>query len=117
MLIPYSAAEKRKIILSNYSQPSHQIELEKLKKDYFKHSEKLETNLLAKKLIDFTWQKLSNDYLELIKIITPWNSATKKTLLYVYQQILLCFHPFIPFVTEYLYQRVSGQKSLLGNKN
>ncbi|KLL05098.1 MAG: NifU family SUF system FeS assembly protein [Mycoplasmataceae bacterium RV_VA103A] len=28
----YSAAEKRKIILSNYSQPSHQIELEKLKK-------------------------------------------------------------------------------------
>jgi valyl-tRNA synthetase len=90
-------------------------ELEKLKKDYFQHSEKLETNLLAKKLIDFTWQKLSNDYLELIKII-PWSLATKKTFLYVYQQILLYFHPFIPFITEYLYQKVSGQKSLLGNK-
>jgi hypothetical protein len=30
------------------------MELEKLKKDYFKHGKKLETNLLAKKLIDFT---------------------------------------------------------------
>ncbi|RHZ36485.1 class I tRNA ligase family protein [endosymbiont GvMRE of Glomus versiforme] len=87
-------------------------ELEKLKKDCFKHSEKLETSLLAKKLIDFTWQKLSNDYLELIKI-TAWSPATKKTLLYVYQQILAYFYPFIPFVTEYLYQRVSRQKLLV----
>ncbi|RHZ36398.1 class I tRNA ligase family protein [endosymbiont GvMRE of Glomus versiforme] len=87
-------------------------ELEKLKKAYFKHSEKLETSLLAKKLIDFTWQKLSNDYLELIKI-TTWSLATKKTLLYVYQQILAYFYPFIPFVTEYLYKKVSGQKLLV----
>ena len=91
-------------------------ELEKLKKDYFKHSEKLETSLLDKKLIDFTWQKLSNEYLELIKI-TPWSLATKKTLLYVYQQILLYFHPFIPFITEYLYQKVSGQKLLVFTEN
>ena len=91
------------------------IELQKLEKDYFKHSEKLETSLLAKKLIDFTWQKLSNDYLELIKI-TTWSPATKKTLLYVYQQILLYLHPFIPFATEYLYQKVSGEELLIAHK-
>ena len=88
-------------------------ELEKLKKDYFKHSEKLETSLLAKKLIDFTWQKLSNGYLELVKTSihdNEINQTTKKTLLYVYQQILLYLHPFIPFVTEYLYQKITGER-------
>jgi len=43
-------------------------EVQKIKKNYFKHSKKLETSYLIKKLIDFTWQKVSNDYLELIKI-------------------------------------------------
>ena len=91
------------------------IELQKLEKDYFKHSEKLETSLLAKKLTDFTWQKLSNDYLELVKVSMHGNKinlTTKKTLLYVYQQILLYLHPFIPFVTEYLYQKITGEKLL-----
>ncbi|CAJ0762088.1 14250_t:CDS:2 [Entrophospora sp. SA101] len=100
----YGADSLRLFILENNI-------LEKLQKVYFKHGEKLETSLLAKKLIDFTWQKLSNDYLELIKI-TIWSPATKKTLLYTYQQILLCLHPFIPFVSEYLYQKVSGQRLL-----
>jgi valyl-tRNA synthetase len=52
-------------------------------------------------LVKLTWQQDNKPDL-----------ATKKTLLYVYQQVLLYLHPFIPFVTEYLYQKISGEKLL-----
>src|SRR5687767_3894524 len=42
----------------------------------------------------------------------PLNVATKHTLLYVYQQILILINPFIPFVSEYIFQKVSKEKLL-----
>ncbi|MCE8162662.1 MAG: class I tRNA ligase family protein [Candidatus Moeniiplasma glomeromycotorum] len=86
-------------------------ELALLQKDYFSHLEKKEINLIALKLIRFTKEKLSNEYLELIKLF-PWETKTKKTLLFVYQQLLLLLHPFTPFLTEYIYQEITGEKVL-----
>ena len=86
-------------------------ELKKLKKDYFRHSSQLQTKLLTEKLTSFTWEKFSNNYLELVKLL-PWNLTSQKTLLYIYQQILLLFNPLIPFITHYLYPQFSGEKSL-----
>src|ERR1044072_8038545 len=86
-------------------------ELALLQQEYFQHLEKKEINLITSKLIKFTWEKLSNDYLELSKI-TPWDAETKKTILFVYQQLLIMLHPVAPFLTDYLYQKITRQEIL-----
>jgi len=84
-----------------------------LQQDYFSHLEekKWEINLIVNKLTKFVKETLSNDYLELIKI-SPWDKNTENTLLFVYQQLLIMLHPIIPFITEYIYQAITGTKIL-----
>ena len=86
-------------------------ELAILQQDYFSHLEKKEINFATAKLIKFTREKFSNEYLELIKIF-PWDSNTKNTVLFVYQQLLIMLHPAIPFITEHIYQEITQQEIL-----
>ena len=86
-------------------------ELTILQQDYFHHLEKKEINFATGKLIKFTRERLSNEYLELIKI-SPWDTDTKNTLLFVYQQILIMLHPSVPFITEHIYQGLAQKKIL-----
>jgi len=86
-------------------------ELAILQKEYFYHLEKKEINFATGKLIKFTRERLSNEYLELIKI-SPWDTNTKNTLLFVYQQILIMLHPTAPFITEHIYQELTQKKVL-----
>ncbi|WNE40789.1 MAG: Valine--tRNA ligase [Mycoplasmataceae bacterium] len=86
-------------------------ELVNLQKGYFANLEEKKINLVTTSLIKFTREKLSNEYLELIKIF-PWDDETKKTLLFVYQQLLVMFHPVAPFITENIYQENTKEKIL-----
>jgi valyl-tRNA synthetase len=86
-------------------------ELTTLQKNYFFYFKKKEINLATAQLIKFTRERLSREYLELIKVFL-WSKNTKNTLLFVYQQLLLLFHPSIPYVTEYIYQEITQQKIL-----
>ena len=86
-------------------------ELAILQRDYFNHLERKEINFATSQLVKFTREKLSNEYLELIKV-SPWDVNTKNTLLFVYQQLLIMLHPAIPFSTEYIYQEITQQKIL-----
>lgn len=88
-------------------------ELAILQQEYFQHLEKKEINFAITKLIKFTRERLSNEYLELTKI-SPWGTDTKKTVLFVYQQLLIMLHPATPFITEYLYQKNTQQEILSG---
>jgi valyl-tRNA synthetase len=89
-------------------------ELEALQNSYFAslRKNKWEISTLTGKLIKFVREKLSNNYLELIKIYPTWNKETKDTVLFAYQQLLMMFHPIIPFITEYIYQIITGKKLL-----
>ena len=82
-----------------------------MQKDYFFHLEKKEINVISFKLTRFIREKLSNEYLEIIKL-SPRDTQTKKTILFVYQQLLLLLHPLTPFLTEYIYQEITGEKIL-----
>lgn len=84
-----------------------------LQKSYFNHlkENKREINLITTQLIEFAKESLSSNYLELIKI-SPWDEKTEDNLLFVYQQLLIMFHPIIPFITEYIYQELTGEKIL-----
>jgi valyl-tRNA synthetase len=60
------------------------------------HLENFNFSLAAEELNDFTWNKLADWYLEIAKI----EKDKEEILLYVLKNILILWHPFIPFVTE-----------------
>ena len=91
-----------KWILTEYNQ---------LVKDVNKHMDKYEQGIVISKLIDFTWSKFCDWYIECSKnnIYSEDELVKNKTiniLIYLLDGILKLFHPFIPFVTEYIYQEL-----------
>lgn len=73
-------------------------------------------NNATKLLYDFIWHDYCDWYLEMIKSRLYGNESisTKKNVLerafYVYEQILKMLHPFMPFVTEEIWQNISERK-------
>lgn len=61
----------------------------------------------AEYLNDFTWNKLADWYLEIAKI----EGGKEKILIYLLENLLIVWHPFIPFVTEKIWE--SFQDSML----
>ncbi len=59
----------------------------------------------GEKLIDFTWNDFADWYLEISKF--EKNEGKKIILAYVLKDLLKLFHPFIPFVTEVIWKKVS----------
>jgi len=58
--------------------------------------ESFEFSLAAEELNDFTWNKLADWYLEIAKT----EKEKEEILIYLLKNILILWHPFIPFVTE-----------------
>jgi len=65
----------------------------------------------AETLRDFTWNELADWYLEIAKI----EGGKGEILSYLLDRLLRLWHPFVPFVTEEIYQRVfaSGEADQL----
>ncbi len=59
-----------------------------------------EFSLAADTLYDFTWNKLADWYLEVAKI----EKDKGQILVYLLKNILIMWHPFIPYVTEAIWQ-------------
>ncbi len=94
--------QRDKWILSN---------LDKLIKSVTKNIDKYSLGVTVSNLIEFTTSKFCDWYLEGAKNDLYGNNEEKRTatqnvLLYVYTNLLKLFHPFIPFVTEYIYQNL-----------
>lgn len=76
------------------------------------HYESFEFNAVARELYDFVWHTFCDWYLEIIKI-TP----SKHVPLFILKQILILLHPFIPFITEELYNKFHfPEKSIMLEK-
>ncbi|MCJ7635883.1 MAG: class I tRNA ligase family protein, partial [Nitrososphaeraceae archaeon] len=60
---------------------------------------------VARKLYSFVWNDFCNCYLECAKAVID-NSNTKYILLKIIDTLLLLLHPFIPFLTEELFQMI-----------
>lgn len=67
-----------------------------------KSMEKYEFNNAGSMLYDFIWSDLCDSYIEMCKFSLD-NVSTKSTLCYVITCILKMMHPFMPFVTEEIY--------------
>ncbi len=68
-----------------------------------KNMDKYEFQNVGSELYDFIWTDFCDGYIEFSKFNIN-NPGTKSTLLYVLTGILKMLHPFMPFVTEEIYQ-------------
>jgi valyl-tRNA synthetase len=69
----------------------------------------------SKKLYNFAWDDLANTYLEYNKNIMTQNKYN--VLVSSYYQVLQMLHPFMPFVTDKLYQSTFKQDNYLLDTN
>jgi len=65
-------------------------------------------------LREFTWNDLADWYLESKKF--EKNNNTRKILIFVLKNILKLWHPFIPFVTETIWEEVKEEELLIITK-
>ncbi|MBI2474960.1 valine--tRNA ligase [Candidatus Uhrbacteria bacterium] len=80
-------------------------------KEVTDHLEKYEFSQAGEKLRDFTWNEFADWYLEIAKIQKQEERSKKnetdKILLYILQNLLILWHPFMPFVTEVIWKNIS----------
>ena len=86
--------------------------LQNLIKSTCKNLDKYSIGVASANLIDFTVADFCDWYIEASKLDLYGDDEVKKEktqniLLYVFTSLLKLFHPFIPFVTEELYQNLS----------
>ena len=67
-----------------------------------KHMDKYDFNVVGSVLYSFIWDDFCDWYIELSK--HNMNDTTKSVLLYVLENIVKMLHPFMPYVTEEIYQ-------------
>ena len=80
-----------------------------LAKEVGENLDKYELGIAAQKIYDFIWDSLCDWYIELTKArLTGEDEAARiqaqKVLLYVLTETLKLLHPFMPFITEEIFQ-------------
>ena len=98
--IPDNLSIQDKWILSKFNS---------LVRDVTDNLDKFELGLAVAKLYDFIWDVFCDWYIELAKIkLGSGNEETAKTaravLVYVFSETLKLLHPFMPFITEEIWQ-------------
>lgn len=71
------------------------------------HNEKYEFSHAGELLRDFTWNEFADWYLEIAKVQKKdpaLAASTDRVLLYVLKQLLVMWHPIMPFVTEEIWK-------------
>lgn len=69
-----------------------------------KHMDNYDFNLAGSEIYNFTWNYFCDWYIELSKV--RMNDTTKSVLIYTLNSILKMLHPFMPYVTEEIYQNI-----------
>ena len=83
---------------------------EKTLKSVTKHMDKYEFNLAGSEIYEFAWNYFCDYYIEMAKYSLD-DERTKSTLCYILTGILKLLHPFMPFVTEEIYQMLPVKDS------
>ena len=91
-----------------------------LAKEVTENLEKFELGIAVAKLYDFMWDVFCDWYIEIAKI-RLWEKESKgaenarKVLVYIMSNALVLLHPFIPFITEEIWQTLphSGESIMV----
>lgn len=79
-------------------------------KSVTKNMEKYDFNLVGNELYKFIWEDFCDTYIEYSKVSND-NISTKSTLLVVLTSIIQMLHPFMPYVTDEIYQSLPIKES------
>ncbi|MEY8415905.1 valine--tRNA ligase [Tissierella praeacuta] len=82
-------------------------------KEATENLDKYEIGMAAQKIYDFIWDEYCDWYIEMVKSrLYGENVSSKETaekvLLFVLKDILKLLHPFMPFITEEIWQHLPG---------
>ena len=103
-------------------------ELAKMAADATANLDKYELGLAAEKVENFIWEVYCDWYIEICKTRLNGDDAqaadtARKVLVYVLDRALKLLHPFMPFITEEIYQALPGSGETImtqlwpGNEN
>ncbi|VXB57343.1 valyl-tRNA synthetase [Pseudomonas sp. 8AS] len=95
--------------------------LQRCEQDVTRHLDAFRFDLAAQALYEFIWDEYCAWYLELVKPVL-WDEnapierqrGTRRTLVRVLEVILRLAHPFMPFITEEIWQRIKPQAGVSG---
>ncbi len=73
--------------------------------------DKFELGVALSKLYDFVWDVLCDWYIELVKPrLSAGDEIAQNVLVYTLRETLKLLHPFMPFITEEIYQAIPHDK-------
>ena len=92
--------------------------LNTLTEEATKSLDKYEIGMAADKIYDFIWDEYCDWYIEMVKSRLYGDDeksrrTAEKVLLYVLKDTLKLLHPFMPFITEEIWQHLGDMKSAL----
>ncbi|GLZ85843.1 valine--tRNA ligase [Metapseudomonas resinovorans] len=95
--------------------------LQRTEAEVTRHLDGFRFDLAAQTLYEFIWDQYCAWYLELVKPVL-WDEnapierqrGTRRTLIRVLEVALRLAHPFMPFITEEIWQRIKGQAGKSG---
>ena len=92
--------------------------LQKTIKSITEKIEKYEIGLAADDIYDFVWSDFCDWYIEIVKPVlysdeVEEKNNTVKVLLYVLENILKLLHPFMPYITEEIWQALPNREEAL----
>ncbi|MDH1265120.1 valine--tRNA ligase [Pseudomonas sp. GD03944] len=96
--------------------------LQRTEAEVTRHLDAFRFDLAAQTLYEFIWDEYCAWYLELVKPVL-WDEnapierqrGTRRTLVRVLEVALRLAHPFMPFITEEIWQRIKGQAGVAGD--
>ena len=89
--------------------------LDKIVKSYNENLEKYRFGQAAEEIYHFFWHQFCDKYIESAKIRLKTDKSAEATLHYILKNCLVMLHPFVPFVTEAVWQNLYAGL-LLGEK-
>ena len=100
-----NTSDLKEINLDNITSSDKWIltKLNKTIKSVTKNMEKYDFNLVGNELYKFIWEDFCDTYIEYSKTSQD-NISTKSTLILVLSDILKMLHPFMPYVTDEIYE-------------
>lgn len=81
----------------------------KLIKEASEHLDKYEFSIASVKLYQFTWTDFADSYVEIAKK----QGNKEDVLLYILERLLKLWHPFLPYVTEVIWQQFNTKTLLM----
>ena len=120
VLMSTSGHEVRPVAQSSAADRWIMSRLNRMVADVRRHIDEYRLDLASQRLYEFFWNEYCDWYLELSKPVIQKGSeeqknATRYTLLHVLECSLRALHPFMPFITEEIWQRLKAPLRIEGD--